>query len=350
MTAATPEGRYHAPAAHFGVLALASSLGVPQDALATAHLYDVDPAQVRRLGYRRYHRAESSTTCTDLAARAGRAALDRAQLKTEDVDFLIVATGSSIPDYLNWDLSTAVAHQLGMLSTPTLLLNQGCAAAVLGFQQIAGLFATRPNLSTILMIAADRVPEEHTNRMRGNLESDGAAAVVLRRDHPSLRWIVTEQLTDARYADFFRLEYGGGAVPTAPDGASNRGLDPAHRVHLYFRDDPEGLLEFSRAVDTRVLDVLQGACKRAGLTVGEVSRLILLNDNQPSMRAIAKLVGIPLERTNAALSATIGHIGGADPLVCLNFYRSRGHLQTGEIIAMAGMSSGMHWFCTLLEV
>jgi 3-oxoacyl-[acyl-carrier-protein] synthase-3 len=186
--------------------------------------------------------------------------------------------------------------------------------------------------------------------MRGNLESDGAAAALLRRGHPSLRWIVTEQHTDARFVDFFRLEYGGGAAPVAPEGTSNRDLDPAHRVYLHFSQDPNGLLEFSRAVDTRVLDVLQGACKRAGLTLADVSRLILLNDNQPSMRATAKLTGIPLKQTNADLSAVLGHIGGADPLVCLNVYRSRGDLQSGEIVALAGMSSGMHWFCTLLQV
>ncbi|MFB6815390.1 3-oxoacyl-ACP synthase III family protein [Streptomyces sp. NPDC056347] len=338
-----------APPADFGILALGSSLGELRDVATTAHEYGARPERVLRLGYRTYRWAPDDVTCTELAARAGRVALARAGVDGAEVDFLLVATGS-VPEYLNWDFSTAVARALRLRGTPTLLLTQGCASAVLAFQQVAGLFATRQDVRTVLLVAADRVDERESNRMRANVESDGAAAVLFRRGHDGMRWLATEQHTDAEYADFFRQEYGGTAAPVAPEGRSNRDLDPAHQVYLHFRDDPAGLTKFAGAVDRRVVNAVTGACKVAGTNVSALSRLILLNDNRPSMAGIAELLGIPLDRTNADLSGELGHAGGADPLICLDLYREQGTMLPGDLVALAGMSSGMHWFCTLIEV
>ncbi|WP_078865486.1 3-oxoacyl-[acyl-carrier-protein] synthase III C-terminal domain-containing protein [Streptomyces sp. NRRL S-1896] len=55
-------------------------------------------------------------------------------------------------------------------------------------------------------------------------------------------------------------------------------------------------------------------------------------------------------RTNAELAAPLGHFGGMDPLVSLDIMMERGELVPGDLVALAGMSSGLHWFCTLLEV
>jgi 3-oxoacyl-[acyl-carrier-protein] synthase-3 len=256
-----------------------------------------------------------------------------------------------VPEYLNWDLSTAVARELGLTTVPTLLLYQAGASAVLGFAQVAGVFATRDDIRTILYVATDQVSEVHSRRMGGpTVDSDGAAAIVLRRGHRALRWLATEEIRDSEYAHFFRLEYGGSAVPVPPPGKSNVTTNPAYQVYHYFRDDAEGFGDFGRMCDARLVEAVDGACTRAGVTRADLSRVLLLHDSQPAMREAADSLGLPIARINADLAACLGHFGGLDPLMSLAIHREREELSPGEVVALAGMSSGMCWFCTLIKV
>jgi 3-oxoacyl-[acyl-carrier-protein] synthase-3 len=157
-------------------------------------------------------------------------------------------------------------------------------------------------------------------------------------------------VTDAEFVDFFRLEFCGSAAACVPDPDRNLGVDPAYQVYRYFQDDPDGLVAWAAEVDRRIVDAVDGACRQAGIRREDLDRLILLNDSQPSMDAVARSAGLPIERTNARLSSLLGHFGGADPLVCLSLYRDDGLLAAGDLVALAGLSSGMHWFCTLVEV
>ncbi|WP_033214948.1 3-oxoacyl-ACP synthase III family protein [Kitasatospora phosalacinea] len=330
-----------------GISALAHVLGEPQDVAATAGSYVDDPERVIRWGYRTYHRAAPGVGQTLMAADAARRAMDAAGLGPADIDYLVVAD-SGVPEYLNWDASAAVARELGLGPTPTLLATQGCSSAVTALQQVAGLMAVREDVHRVLLVAVHRVSEAHINRMRNNtcLGSDGAAAAVLERGHGRLRWLATDQIVDPRYVDFFRVEYGGGA---APEGA-NLEVDQLALVHQYFRREPEQLAEFVKDVDHKVAAVVERACKRAGVSPSEIRRLIYLNDNQHSLAGVAKATGIPLERTNADLSAELSHVGCADQLLCLSLYDERGDLEAGDLVALAGLSGGMQWFCSLVRV
>lgn len=335
----------------FGIAALATALGEPQDVAATVGDYVDDPERVLRWGYHTYHRAAPGTTPTSLAVRAAEAALAEAAVDGKDLDLLIVAN-SEIPEYLHWDFSASVARALGLKETPSLLLTQACASGVLAFEQIGGTFAIRPDVENVLLVAVNQVSEAHRNRMRTNtcLGSDGAAAALLRRGHSALRWLATEQITDPECADFFRAEYGGSAVPVPPAGLSNLGIDPLTRVHEHFERDPRRLREFITTLNARIGGVVDRACSRAGVEPGTIARLIYLNDNQHSIADAAKAVGLPVERSNAELAARLGHCGGADQLICLREHLNQGDLQAGDVVALVGIASGMHWFCTLLAI
>ncbi|MGW6909670.1 3-oxoacyl-ACP synthase III family protein [Streptomyces sp. NPDC054940] len=336
----------NAPVA-LGIASLAHVLGEPCDVAETAHSYVDDPDRVIRWGYRTFHRAAPGIGQTRMAADAARQALDAAGLSASDIDYLVVAD-SGVPEYLNWDASAAVARELELGATPTLLATQGCASAVTALQQIAGLMAVRDDIQRVLLVAVHRVSETHINRMRNNtcLGSDGAAAAVVQRGHDRLQWLATDQIVDPRYVDFFRVEYGGSAAPAG----ENLEVDQMALVHQHFRREPEQLAQFVKDVDHQVAAVVERACERAGVSSTEIKRLIYLNDNQHSLAGVAKATGVPLERTNAALAAELSHVGCADQLICLSIYDSRDELAPGDLVALAGLSGGMQWFCSLVRV
>jgi 3-oxoacyl-[acyl-carrier-protein] synthase-3 len=268
-----------------GIASVAHVLGEPTDVAEVAGSYVDDPEPIIRWGYRTFHRAAPGVFQTRMAADAARKALDAAGLTAADVDYLLVSD-SGVPEYLNWDASAAVARELELGDTPTMITTQGCAAAVTALQQIAGLMAVREDIQRVLLVAVHRISEPHINRMRSNacLGSDGAAAVVLQRGHGRLRWLGTDQITDPRFVDFFRCEYGGGAVPEG----DNREIDQLSLVHKYFRRAPEELGQFVKDVDQKVAAVIERACKRAGVSMSDISRLLYINDNQHSLAGVAK--------------------------------------------------------------
>jgi 3-oxoacyl-[acyl-carrier-protein] synthase-3 len=317
----------------------------------TAYRYIDDPERVLRWGYKRYYRAPEDVMATDLGAVAARQALARAGLDAKEVDLIVVAA-SDIPEYLNWDFSAALARALELECVPTLALTQGCTSGVTALASIAGAMAIAPEMENVLLVATNRISEAHRNRMRFNtcLGSDGAAAVVVRRGHPRGQWLATEQLTYPEYVDMFRTEFGGTALPHPPSGITNLDVDTVAGVLDHFERDTARFQRFVHDVHARAAEVARRACARAGADLADVRKFIFLNDNQNAMKTIAKAAGIPIERTNADLSAELGHIGCADQLVCLHEYTERGELAPGDLVTLTSLSGGMHWASTLVRV
>ncbi|MEG3629938.1 3-oxoacyl-[acyl-carrier-protein] synthase III C-terminal domain-containing protein [Streptomyces poriticola] len=338
--------------AELGIVTTGMAFGERHGVAATAADHVPDPEAVTALGYDTYHRATPGVTATDLAAEAAREALESADLAAADLD-LIVVGNSDVPDYLGWDPSAAVARALGAHGTPTVLFTQACAAWSPALDHAAGAMALSPGTDTVLVVLVNVVSEAHSNRMdfNGCVASDGAVAAVLRRGHPRLRRLASAQFTNPEYADLFRIEYGGAAAPLPPPGRGLHDVSPMASVYRHFGRDPERFQAFMKEITGRLSDVVDEALARAGRERSELTRLIHLNDNQQTFRAVADAVGIPLERTNAELARSLGHMGAADQLVCLWRHIEAGELALGDLVALTGVASpGMHWFCTIVEV
>lgn len=340
------------PPVSFGIVGFGYAFGADQDVAATAGRYVPDPERIVRWGYRTFHRAPDGVTATALAARAAQEALDRAGLTATDIDLIVLVT-SELPEYHYWDSSAALARELKLTRAQTLLLNEGCASGVTGLGMVAGQFAIRPELGTALFVAVNRVSEYHRNRMTVNnaVHSDGAVAAILRRGHQRLRWLATEQFTDPDLCDFFRCDYGGSADPVPPAGwSSATAVSGLERVQAHFHKDPARLREFVGQLNSRVAEVVGAACARADVPMDRLTRLIYINDSPESIDDVAGPCGLPLARTNAEIAVRHGHMGSADQLVSLGEMLERGELRPGDLVALAGISIGMRWYCTLVEV
>jgi 3-oxoacyl-[acyl-carrier-protein] synthase-3 len=338
--------------ADYGITGFGYAFGEDQDVATTAVDYVTDPERVQQWGYRTFHRAPPGVTSVALAAEAARDALKQLDLTVDDLDLVALAT-SEMPDYHYWDSSAGLARELGIAKTQTLLLTEGCASGVTGLGIIAGLFALQPELETAIFVAVNRVSEAHRNRMNVNnsVHSDGAVAVVLSRGHDRLTWLSTDQFTDPDLCDFFRNDYGAGAEPAVPsDWTSATAPSGSERVQAHFDRDARRLGAFVDTLNQRVVDVVDGACRRAGVDRRELSRVIYINDSPDAVDDIAKGLGLPLERSNAQLSVEHGHMGAADQLVSLGQHLERGDIADGDLVALCGISIGMRWYCTLVRV
>ncbi|WP_346173469.1 3-oxoacyl-ACP synthase III family protein [Streptomyces cuspidosporus] len=333
-----------------GIAAFGLAFGEDRDVAATAADYVDNPERVVNWGFRTYHRAPDDVHATGLAHAAAQRALDRLGLAAEDLDLVVVAT-SDLPEYAYRDGAAALARELGIERTQTLLLTEGCGAGVHGLYYVASTMAMQPEVETALFVAVNRVSEYHRNRMNlfSAVLSDGAAAVVLRRGHSANQWLATEQFTEPEHCDLLRVDFGGTVSPVPPEGWSSREAPGGHEsVRRQFGDDPVVLQRFLTNRYARLLEVVDGACRRAGLQRQDIDHLIYLNDSAASIEAVAEPLGVPLSRTNAALAPGHGHMGAADQLVSLAQQLERGEIASGDIVALCGISTD-RWSATLVR-
>jgi 3-oxoacyl-[acyl-carrier-protein] synthase III len=335
-----------------GIEGFGFAFGEDQDVAATAGDYVADPERVIKWGYHTYHRAADDVHATNLAASAAQQALDKVGRSADAVDLVVLAT-SEMPEYSYWDSAAALARELKIERTQTLLLNEGCASGVTGLYYVASTMAMQPEIDTALFVAVNRVSEYHRNRMNVNnsVHSDGAVAVVVRRDHQSNRWLATEQFTDPVYADLLRTDFGGSVHPTPVDGRFGTDMPSGYeKTHELLGKDPRKLRKFLDERNDRIVEVIEGACQRAGVSRDDIAHVIYINDSVDGIAAIAEPLGLPPERSNAPLAPAHGHMGAADQLTSLGLQLEQGVLKPGDIVALCGMSTGMHWCATLIQV
>lgn len=337
----------------YGLVSFGEALGEPAPVADVVAEYTDDVERVLGHGYERVHRCPPEVGLTDLAVRAGAEALAAAGTAAADVDLVVLAV-TDLVEYLYWDAAADLAHRLGATRAEAVLLTQACTTGVVALDAVAGKFATHPDYRTALVVAANRTCEAYWNRMdvQPMVFSDGAVGVVARRDHGALRWLTTEVLTDGRYAGFYRLDAGGAAAPfTGPtgDGEPPRVRD-VWDVMEFFDYDAEVFQDFARRLDEQAVLVTERACARVGVTVPDLARLVLVNDNARAMTALATAFGVEPARTNRELAASYGHLGAADHLFCLGRHVASGELRPGDLVALVSMGRGMHWACSVLRV
>ncbi|GAA4079489.1 3-oxoacyl-[acyl-carrier-protein] synthase III C-terminal domain-containing protein [Nonomuraea soli] len=336
----------------FGIAEFGYAFGETQEVASVAADYVPDPARIMRWGYTSFHRAPKDVHAVQLAAQAAEDALKRAGMTADELGMVVYAY-SDQPEYPHWDSSAALARELRTPPIQTLLLSEGCASGVTGLGLIAGQLAVQPELDNILFVAVHRTSEFHRNRMTVNdsVHSDAAVAVILKRGHEGNRWLATSQITDPDLCDFFRSEYGGSVAPLPPAGWDSRTAPNGMlRVQNHFGRNPKRLVAFVGVLEERVVQVVDDACRRAGVKRADLARVIYINDNQSSMQAMANALQIPVERTNAALSALHGHMGVADQLISLGEHLERGEVGKGDLVALCGIASGMRWHCSLVRI
>ena len=336
----------------YGITALGHALGEKASVMDAAPEYTRDLQKVAGWGFQGFYRAPGATGLTDLAEMAGRQALERARIGADQLDLVVLAM-TDIAEYLFWDAAAVTQHRLGAHRAEAMLVSQACAGGVLALDAAAGKFATRPEYRTGLVIAANRVCDAYWNRMESTtaVTSDGAVAAVLVRDHAARRFLSAAVISDGRYADYFRLEAGGAVRPFGPaGGAASRVTSPQERLERFFGGDHRAMLDFADTVLRRQREVFEVACLRAGVGPGDVRRVIGLNDNLGAMSDLADELGLPLASTNADLAMAHGHLGCADQLFCLDRHLEAGDLDPGDLVALLGTGTGMHWVCAIVRV
>lgn len=296
----------------------------------------VDDAWItRKTAIRERRWAARGQATSDLAAAAGRAALESAGITAGQLSVIVVAT--STPDRPQPPTAAYVQHRLGAVDAAAFDVNAVCSGAVFALSAVEGMLAGRGGHA--LVIGADLYSRilDPADRRTVVLFGDGAGALVLGPADGGARLRHTSLHTFGELSDLIEVPAGGSRLPTDP-AALDAGLQ-------YFAMDGR---EVRRFVADRLPQLTKQFLHEAGVVPDDISHFVPHQANGVMLDSVAEDLALPRATTHRTLTH-YGNTGAASVPITLDAAARAGAFRPGDLILMAGFGGGMSAGLALVE-
>ncbi len=311
---------------------------LPEQRLTNADLeklVDTSDEWIRsRTGIAERRIAAPGDATSDLAARAGAIAIERAGVQPADIDLLIVAT--STPDMVLPSTACLAQAKMG-LTCPAFDLNAACTGFIYAIEMATAVIEAG-RARTVMVIGADVLSSivDYSDRSTCILFGDGAGAVILQAsDEPGV--LSVHLGADGSGADLLYVPAGGSAAPATCERIS--------AGETYMRMNGNEVFKFAvRAIP----QVTNEALADSGLTLADVDWLVPHQANQRITDTVAQRLGMPSERVVCRIEDTGNTSSASIPIALDSLYRE-GHLRPGHILALVGFGAGLTYGAAIIR-
>ncbi len=289
-----------------------------------------------RTGIRERHLAGQEDSLSSLAAQAGRAALEMAQVAPESVDMILLAT--STPDDL-FGSACQVQAALGATRAVAFDLTAACSGFVFALVTAAQYIRTGA-FQTVLVIGADVLSRwtDWSDRTTCVLFGDGAGAVVLKASQQD-NLLGFELCSDGSMNSVLNLPYQAQSKPLTDGTTVQQGT---------FTPITMNGREVYKFAVSRVPEVIEKALFRANLSTADIDWLVMHQANQRILDAVAQRLKVPSERVISNM-AQHGNTSAASVPLALDEAVRAGKIQPGDTIATAGFGAGLTWGSAIVK-
>ncbi len=275
--------------------------------------------------YTRWHAPREWAT-SDLAVRAAQDALERAGVRPEQLDMILLGTDS--PDYITPATSVVVQHKLGAVNAGTYDLGCACASFPTGVASACGLIAANPWMKYILVIGAYMMSKlADPNDITSFFYGDGAGAAVIGvADRPG--FVSSTFLADGSYHAHWGI-YSGGTFEPASVESVQAGRTKVRLVQRYPPEvNHEGWPKIAR-----------GLAEKGGFRLEDVAMVIFTQVRKPSIDLVMETLGMPIEKAHWVMDKW-GYMGSACIPVCLDDAIRLGKIRSGDLVMLVGSGVG----------
>ncbi|MEM6488386.1 MAG: beta-ketoacyl-ACP synthase III [Pseudomonadota bacterium] len=287
----------------------------------------------QRTGIRQRHVAAEGQLTSDLAIRAGQAALDAAGRSAADIDAVVLATAT--PDQTFPASATRVQHALGMTHGFAYDLHAVCAGFIYALANANGLILSG-QADRVLLIGAETFSRilDWDDRATCVLFGDGAGALVLERAEDTGTAKDRGVLTTCLHSDgaHNQLLYVSG-------GPSSTGT--AGTVVM------EGREVFRHAV-VKLADVAEEALAKTGLTHEAIDWIVPHQANLRIIESTSKKLGITMDRVVVTVHDH-GNTSAASIPLALSTAVGDGRIRRGDLLLVEAIGGGLTWGSGLLR-
>ncbi len=309
---------------------------VPERVLSNAdleRLVDTSDEWIRaRTGIRERRVAAPHETTATLGAIAAKRAIAVAGLVPDDIDVILVATLT--PDYPMPSTAVLVKEAIGNRGAAAFDVAAACSGFIYAFAT-ADAYVRSGMARHVLVVGAELLSRfvDFSDRSTCILFGDGAGAVVVSASaEPGGGLAGLEMTTDPDGAYMIWLPSGGSRSPSS--------VETARRGEHFIR--MEGRETYRYATRTLAASALT-AITKAGWTPDEVDLFIPHQANIRIIEAVAKGLGLPMERMVVNIDR-YGNTSAASVGIALDEAVRQGRVQPGHRLVLfafgAGFTSG----------
>lgn len=271
---------------------------------------------------------------SDMAVKAAKLAMERANIAPENLDLIIVATVS--PDQTIPSTACIVQSKIKAEKAACFDINAACSGFVYGLEIARGLMLTM-NYDNALVIGAEMLSKEVDWNDRGTciLFGDGAGAAILKKDDsPGI--IKTYLKAKGEKGDALTV---GGIDFDSPfvkeKRISNRKIEMNGREVFKFA---------TTAMREAVVEVI----KDTGISLDEVKYIIPHQANRRIIEYVSKKLDIDISRFYINLER-MGNTSSASVPLALNEMYEKGLIQRGDKIILVAFGGGLTYAATIIE-
>ena len=288
-------------------------------------------------GIERRHIAAPGEVTSDMAAAAGRAAVEAAGLTAADLDMIILATVSG--DSPMPATAVHVQQKLGADLIPSF----DVAASFAGFLYaltIADQFIAAGTFKTILVVGADALSRhvDPSDRLGVSLFGDGAGAVVVGPAEGGRGILSTRIHADGAMAKLLEIPAGGSAEPIDHERLSQK----RNTLHM------EGQELFAITVRHLTTYSMQ-ALKAAGLTSAELDWVVPQQANRKIVERISQRLGFARSKFIENV-ADQGNTSAASIPIALDEAVRDGRVKPGQTVLLCALGAGLAWGAAIVRM
>ncbi len=288
-------------------------------------------------GIERRHIAAPGEVTSDMAAAAGRAAVEAAGLTAADLDMIILATVSG--DSPMPATAVHVQQKLGADLIPSF----DVAASFAGFLYaltIADQFIAAGTFKTILVVGADALSRhvDPSDRLGVSLFGDGAGAVVVGPAEGGRGILSTRIHADGAMAKLLEIPAGGSAEPIDHERLSQK----RNTLHM------EGQELFAITVRHLTTYSMQ-ALKAAGLTSAELDWVVPQQANRNIVDRISQRLGFARSKFIENI-ADQGNTSAASIPIALDEAVRDGRIKSGQTVLLCALGAGLAWGAAIVRM
>lgn len=295
----------------------------------------------RVTGIRARHWSQAGETCSHLAERAARQALESSGLSSEAVDAILVSTTS--PDTPFPSTACALQERLGMRRVAAFDLAASCSGFLYGLS-MADAFIQSGQFRNCLVVAAEiKSRSLHQSQpASGLLFGDGAGAVVVTREESSNRspgaGIMAVRLySDGACHDLITIPAGGSRHPMSQETIRNY----QHSIQL------QGGAVYRVAVK-RLTEAIEAILRETGTSLSGVKQVITHQANGRMLHTIAKRLGVHQDQMVSIVDRA-GNTSSASLPMALDWANRQGKFQEGDLILLGAFGGGLTWGTALIR-
>jgi 3-oxoacyl-[acyl-carrier-protein] synthase-3 len=260
---------------------------------------------------------------SDLAARAGEAALSRAGVRASELDLVLVATTTA--DEMAPNAAPLVAGLLGAGSAGAMDVGSACTGWLAAVALAAGQIESG-RIQHALVVGADLLSQflDVSDRATSVLFADGAGAAVISRQEISPGEAIGPVIlhADAGGAELIRLERGG-------------------PIRM------QGYETFRAAVDC-MSRATEEALEADGRDKQEIDLFVYHQANSRIIRAVGERLQLPADRV-ADYVGRFANSSAATLPIALTVAEREGRLQAGHRVLLSAFGGGFTWGATVVR-